>query len=182
MRVAFFVVSMFVVAAPSQASETCRSLAEARQHFGSVHLYWHGPNHCWDTAPGRQFQVQRIRQRTSRIVQQEVPKWREAMSELLPVQASVEARGTETPRSDGETNDPAVGRSNWRDRWVDFAQIAPQSRTENQRDLAVASPTTRSSAASPVLVTVILCFGLVLLLVTAEVVLRNSRYGEVAKG
>jgi hypothetical protein len=42
MRVAVIVVSMLMVATPSAASQSCMSKTEARQHFGSMHIYWHG--------------------------------------------------------------------------------------------------------------------------------------------
>jgi hypothetical protein len=47
LRVAVIVVSMLMVATPSEASQSCMSKTEARQHFGSVHIYWHGQDHCW---------------------------------------------------------------------------------------------------------------------------------------
>ena len=53
MRVAVIVVSMLMVVSPSEASESCMSKTEARQHFGLVHIYWHGVDHCWDASPGR---------------------------------------------------------------------------------------------------------------------------------
>ena len=54
MRVAVFVVFVSVVlATPSEASKSCMSKTEARQHFGSAHLQWHGPEHCWDATPTR---------------------------------------------------------------------------------------------------------------------------------
>jgi hypothetical protein len=40
MRVAMIVVSILVVATPSEASKSCMSKTEARQHFGSVRIYW----------------------------------------------------------------------------------------------------------------------------------------------
>src|SRR6266853_612266 len=42
MRVALFVVFVSVLTTPSEASNSCMSKTEARQHFGSVHIYWHG--------------------------------------------------------------------------------------------------------------------------------------------
>jgi hypothetical protein len=79
MRVALIVVSMLVVATPSEASRSCMSKAEARQHFGSVHIYWHGADHCWDATPTpRHYQVHG----TQRKIHQ--PKWLDAMSKILP--------------------------------------------------------------------------------------------------
>src|ERR1700716_338081 len=53
LRVGVIVVSMLMVATPSEASQSCMSKTEARQHFGSVHIYWHGQDHCWDATPTR---------------------------------------------------------------------------------------------------------------------------------
>ncbi|HVX77936.1 MAG TPA: hypothetical protein VHB49_17515 [Bradyrhizobium sp.] len=53
MRVVVFVVTMLMIATTSEASSSCMSRSEARQHFGSVHIYWHGADHCWDATSTR---------------------------------------------------------------------------------------------------------------------------------
>src|SRR5258707_15424904 len=66
MPIAVIAVSMFVmlvVTTPSEASQSCMSKTEARQHFGGVHIYWHGLDHCWDATPGR-HQIHRVQRRT----------------------------------------------------------------------------------------------------------------------
>jgi hypothetical protein len=99
MPVAVIAVSMFimlVVATPSRASPSCMSKTEARQHFGSKHVYWHGQNHCWDANPTRRLTQNHKGQRNRRIheVQRNIdqPKWQESMSEMLsddePVQTA----------------------------------------------------------------------------------------------
>ena len=80
MRVAMIVVSILVVSTPSEASTSCMSKTEARQHFGSVHIYWHGPDHCWDATPTRGHH--QIAYRVQRKIDQ--PKWRDAMSAMSP--------------------------------------------------------------------------------------------------
>jgi len=50
MRVAVLVVAILMIATTSEASQSCMSKTEARRHFGSVHLYWHGADHCWDAS------------------------------------------------------------------------------------------------------------------------------------
>jgi hypothetical protein len=62
------------------------SKTEARQHFGSAHIYWHGQDHCWDTTPTRHHQIQGRRKNLVHEVQQTIdrPKWRDSMSEMLP--------------------------------------------------------------------------------------------------
>ncbi len=101
MRVALIVAVMLMAATPTKAAESCMSKGEARRHFGSVHIYWHGADHCWDASPGR---------RQRHVVRKVVPKpdpapskWRDALSEMVP-----EASAPET---------------SWLDRWVD---IKPQ--------------------------------------------------------
>jgi hypothetical protein len=73
---AVIAISMFVaivLGTPSKASQQCMSKAEARQHFGSVHIYWHGRVHCWDATAPRRVRESR----------KSPPfKWREAMSEI----------------------------------------------------------------------------------------------------
>src|ERR1700730_11043951 len=76
MRVAVIVVSMLMVAAPSEASRSCMGKTEARQHFGSAHIYWHGADHCWDATPTRRYhQIHNVRKKIDE------PKWHKAISE-----------------------------------------------------------------------------------------------------
>jgi hypothetical protein len=51
MRVAVMVVFVSLLTTRSEASTSCMSKTEARQHFGTVYLYWHGPERCWDATP-----------------------------------------------------------------------------------------------------------------------------------
>ncbi len=53
MRVAVIVAFVSLLTTPSEASTSCMSKTEARQHFGTVYLYWHHPEHCWDATPTR---------------------------------------------------------------------------------------------------------------------------------
>jgi len=85
MRVALFILLMLVVSTPSEASQSCMTKTEARQHFGAAHIYWHGRDQCWDANPGRRrhqaHRVQQIRKVERKIDQ---PKWYESMSQMLP--------------------------------------------------------------------------------------------------
>jgi hypothetical protein len=135
MRVAVIVVTMVVATTPLEASKSCMSKTEAREHFGSVHIYWHGPDHCWDATPGRHHQIQGVRRRTpteevrrkpdqprteqSSIEKSNVEKsgrnqssldlssWRDSMSAMLP-DVATSRRATADPRLDGN-GDPANG-------------------------------------------------------------------------
>ena len=53
MRVVVLVVAVLVIATTSEASSACMSKGEARRHFGSVHIYWHGSDRCWDATSTR---------------------------------------------------------------------------------------------------------------------------------
>jgi hypothetical protein len=120
MRVAVLVV-LLMAATPSEASESCMSQTEARQHFGSVHIYWHGKNHCWDatrshqrdaTPARRSGEVQKVRQEMA------APKWHEAMSEMLPDENTVQ-RSWIDRWVNIEPPPPIILR------WVDIAQVTP---------------------------------------------------------
>ena len=111
MRVAVIVVGLVVVSTPSQASRSCMTQAEARQQFATSHLYWRG-RHCWDAMTPSRRVVHRIRENFQREAQRDPaepnnpePKWREAMSEMLPA---------------NEAPSPSV---NWETRWVEIAQV-----------------------------------------------------------
>ena len=118
MRVALFVVFVSVLTTPSEASNSCMSKTEARQHFGSVHIYWHGKDHCWDATPIRRHHTvrQNIHPPTAqRKIDQ--PKWHDAMSEMLPNEEPV--RSPWVDRWIDIEPSPIVSR------WVDIAQVAP---------------------------------------------------------
>jgi hypothetical protein len=135
MRVAVFVVAVLVVTTPSEASESCMTKAEARQHFGSVHIYWHGPNHCWDATPTRRYGTNRVQRRTPiREVKPETdqPKGRDSMSEMLvdtdPAQPLRTSASTQVRR---DVNDGAVGATPWIDRWLDVESSPVATRWVN---------------------------------------------------
>jgi hypothetical protein len=129
MRIALIVVSMLAVATPSQASRSCMSQTEARQHFASEHLYWHGPDHCWDATVPRHRQIQAQRKTPVQSVQQksDQPKWRDSMSEMLaddePVQSPTPPKPLDVEYRESDTT--VAGRL-WSDRWVDVGPIQPR--------------------------------------------------------
>jgi len=138
MRVAVFVALVLVVSTPSEASQSCMTKSEARQHFGSAHLYWHGKDHCWDATPIRwrhqAHRVQKIRKvEQIRNVQRKIdrPSWYESMSEMLPAEEPAE--------------EPA--KTSWVDRWVD---IEPAQRPMVEI-AAVAPPTVIERRPEPML-------------------------------
>jgi hypothetical protein len=162
MRVAVLVV-LLVVATPSEASQSCMSKTEARQHFGS-YIYWHGKDHCWDATPIRSHQRVATPTRRSRQVHRiqpkiDEPKWHEAMSEMLPDENTVQR--------------------SWVDRWVtieppppivsrrvDIAQVTPPPIIEP-------NPEPRAVPRGVLLVLVLVVMAMTLVIV--EVLLRIAR-------
>jgi hypothetical protein len=121
MRVVVIVVCALAVATPSEASRSCMSKTEARQHFGSTHIYWHGPQHCWDATPTRRHhQIRQVQQKKS-----DEPKWHDAMSEMLPDGGAVAAPAPPAPASAPSIDRPLNGeQSPIASRWVDIVQVA----------------------------------------------------------
>jgi hypothetical protein len=108
--IALAMLAVLALTAPSGASQSCMSRAEARQHFGSVHIYWHGQNHCWDAIPTGRHHIDKVQ---STIDQ---PKRDESMAE-----ASVDCRANIERSQHGIDA-----------RCIDIAQVAPPliTRTE----------------------------------------------------
>jgi hypothetical protein len=127
MRIGVIVVSMLVLTTASEASNSCMTKTEARQHFGSVHIYWHGKDHCWDATPGRRHgRIHTVRQKdhldtVQQTVQQKIhqPSWHDSMSEMLPDEAPVRTPWV-APQVDIEPPQLSMA-----ERWVDIAPVAP---------------------------------------------------------
>jgi hypothetical protein len=115
------VVSMLVVATPSEASKSCMTKTNARDVCRTSYLYWHGADHCWDATPTRHNQIHKVQRENNQQFQQknDQPKWHDAMSEMLA--------------------DAAAG-APWVNRWVDIVQVAPPPTIESQPQLMVAPP------------------------------------------
>jgi hypothetical protein len=113
MRVAVIVAFVSVLATSSEASPSCMSKTEARQHFGAVYLYWHGPEHCWDATPTR---ARGIRHR----VRHDEPAPRFVIPIPSPdLRRSANAMVTDEPETDLITATP------WVERWIDITQVVP---------------------------------------------------------
>lgn len=126
MRVAMIVVTMMALTTPSIASQSCMSQAEARKHFASSHLYWHGADHCWDATPPRHHQIQARKNLIQEAQRKDDRlKWQDSQDSVpdtLPDDGPVR-----TPAS-GEgyrQDDGAVTGTPWADRWVEIGP--PQS-------------------------------------------------------
>jgi len=153
MRVAAIVVSILMVGTPSGASESCMSMTEARQHFGLVHIYWHGADHCWDASSGRRqpHVIHKV------VAKPDQPKWRDALSEMIP--------------------DANVAKTPWLDRWVD---IKPSELPLVARWVDIPQVTS-SPAAEPMptpraVVLLLALLVIALVLATIEVLLQGTIY------
>src|SRR5262249_55411373 len=136
-RAAVIVVAVVMVTTPSHASKSCMTQAEARAQFPTTHLYWHGSDHCWDAIAPRHRLVHRIKPRVTREADADdeepkkpEPNWRNALSEMLPEEASAGApvfRTAPAPQTVWSYDDSAAPAplTSWLDRWVDIAQVAP---------------------------------------------------------
>jgi hypothetical protein len=135
MRIAVIVVAIVMVSTPSHASNSCMTMAEARQHFRTAHLYWHGAGHCWDATVPRYAIVHRLREKDRQPPEPDnqesknpAPQWREAMSEMLPDDGASPAPAPQIFRPSSWTYDETAAPArlmNWLDRWVDVAQVTP---------------------------------------------------------
>ncbi len=194
MRVAIIVVAVSLASVPALASPACMTQNEARQKFRTEHLWWHGPNRCWDATPGRARLAQRIRARETRQavreaeperenVEEKKPsravvetKWRDAMSKARPedlsssttVAASAQAEVSLAPL----VAPAAPPRPDWRDRWVEITQRVPpivdkDSPADIAADARAVEPLVTPTRVMLALLVLLLAFG------TFELVVRR---------
>ena len=167
MPVAVIVVSMLVmlvVTTPSEASGSCMSKTEVRQHFGSVHIYWHGRDHCRDAAPTRRpRQIQNVQRKLQvHEVQQKIdqPKWHDSMSAMLPddkpVQTTVQAP--------------------WVDRWIDIEPPQVPIVARGVEPLPVIERKAEPMVSPRALVLVLATIAMALTLATIELLFRGVTY------
>jgi hypothetical protein len=154
---------MLVVTTPSEASQSCMSTTEARQHFGSVHIYWHGRDHCWGATPiRRHHQINKVQRKVQiHEVQEQIeqPNWHDSMSKMLPDDEPVQA-----PWLDRWAN---IEPSSIVARWVDIVQVTPPP-------IIVRKPEPMVTPRGVMLVLVFLAT--VLTLATIEVLFRCTIY------
>jgi hypothetical protein len=212
MRVAVIVVTMLVVTTPSGASQSCMSKAEARQHFPSVHLYWHGPGRCWDadaTSAQRHQSIPGVQPRTPiREVQRKNDQPR--IDQPGIDQAGIDQPKIDQPKIDqpkwrdsisevlAESGpEQTIGESRgarydgngdtagtpWVDRWVDVGTSSVVGRTVGIAP--VASPPIVEGKAEPLITlrgVVLVCISLVLALATFEVLFVGAIYQRAKSG
>ncbi|MGH9696669.1 MAG: hypothetical protein ACRD5Z_21155 [Bryobacteraceae bacterium] len=167
MPAAVIAISMLVALAtgtPSEASQQCMSKAEARQQFGSVHIYWHGRAHCWDATPPRRVHESR----KSRPI-----KWRDAMSEILP-----EGKSGILPESKPVQT---IVEPSWLERWVDIRPSQLPFAADSVDSARLQSPPivereSRSGIAPRFLLLACIAVAIGLTLATIEFLFRRSVY------
>ena len=146
MRVAIIVAAIALASSPADSSPSCMTKSEARAKFPTSHLWWRGPNHCWDaTPPSRQRLAQRIRKGPKQDAKAERdeeaeekkpderkrpalahdPRWREAMSRMRPEDMLEQRTPSRATASAEAVNVPLATRVNFWERWVDIAQRTP---------------------------------------------------------
>ena len=189
MRTAAVFLFVLLAASPANASKSCMTMAEARAQFATSHLYWHGPDHCWDaTAPQHRI-VRRVKPKEQQQTEGEdtapsiaaqddaaparrEPKWRNAMSEMLP--ADTPGVASALPSL------PAIAATgmNWLDRWVDVAQVAPPSFLRRNTELAAAEVSTSAGQKADPMVTpmrlILVFLSIVVILAVIELLFRNT--------
>jgi hypothetical protein len=175
-------------------------MAEARTQFATSHLYWHGPGHCWDATAPQHRMISRVKPKEPRQAQGEAreeaqeetrgdkpavvtpdddtvparrePRWRNAMSEMLPAEApSVAAAGPTLPAI-------AAAGMNWLDRWVDVAQIAPPSFLRRSAEATTADVAPAAVQKADPMVTpmrlILVFLSVVVILAVIELLFRNT--------
>lgn len=189
MRAAVIVLFVMVTASPSHASKSCMTLAEARAQFATSHLWWHGSDHCWDAKAAQHRIAHRIKPKENQKDEQQAqkseqaqdddrsvpakrePKWRNAMSEMLPTDAPVIA--SSAPSLEAITAVPGM---NWLDRWVDVTQVIPDA-ILGRATAPETAPPAAGEKADPMVtpVRLILVFlSIVVILAVIELLFRNT--------
>jgi hypothetical protein len=129
-----------VLATAVDASPSCMSKTEARQHFGTVPLYWHGRSRCWDaTATRREPRIDKARK-------EDRPKWRDAMSKIL---------------ADAEQRVPANAPNPLLERWVDMGPTAVSPLARRWVDIAPAKSSAVEPKPAPLLTPQVIMLGLI---------------------
>jgi hypothetical protein len=113
------VVFVSVLTTSSEASKSCMSKTEARQHFGSVHIYWHGVDHCWDATS---IQRHGVRHRVHYQVRYHVP---EPISRAVVPTPSPDLRRSANAMATDEPETGPVTATPWVERWTDITQVVP---------------------------------------------------------
>ena len=199
MRVALIVVAIAFVASPSHASPSCMTIAEARVAFAGKHLWWHGPNRCWDATPGRRQLAKRIK---AREVQKAVvsgpqaeraaveekkqqnwtqeknwtheSRWRESMSRMR-AEDDAALQSSASASASVDISEPAAPpRVNWRDRWV---EVVPRGPPIAGRSASIELSTAAALEVEPMVTplrVILALLGVILMIAVVEIVFRST--------
>ena len=188
MRTATIFVFVLLAASPAKASKSCMTMAEARAQFATSHLWWHGPNHCWDATPPTHRIVRRVKpteqqadddsatpdvaaQDDGTVPAKREPKWRDAMSEMLPADAPGFGAASSLPTI-------ATTGMNWLDRWVDVAQVVPLSLLRRDPEAAASEASPAAGQKADPMVTpvrlILIFMSIVVILAVIELLFRNT--------
>jgi hypothetical protein len=167
MRVAVIVVVLFAGTTSLQASQSCMNKGEARKHFSTSHIYWHGPDHCWDATPPHHgihgvrrntssHQAERKRHRPEHTDQDQA----QLDEQSKPDRPKADRSNADRPKPDRSTPDQVKSdQSKWRDSMsamlLDAGQAllatrdARPDRTDNAATAAPASDGDGNAESSP---------------------------------
>jgi hypothetical protein len=145
---AVLAVVLLALTTSTEASQSCMTRTEARQHFGSLHLYLHPREHCWDTLPARKA-FQNINPDTT---------------------IGQGARHQPSPKTVHEE----IVQTQWVDRWVeiDRSQYPALARWIEMVEVASPIPQSRLGSAFTPRGVVLAVIAIVLTLATIEVLFR----------
>ena len=113
--------SMLLVVTRAHGSAACMTKAEARSHWPRSHIWWHGPNHCWDNNASRN-----IRYNGHRIMPDALP------IHAMAKQISIDANGDdltpydevmEKPQPQDECCWPPLDERSFKSRWDEVPEL-----------------------------------------------------------
>jgi hypothetical protein len=148
---------------------------EARKHFATSYLYWHGSGHCWDANSGRLRSESHTRQKGKEEVRKEEsePNWREAHSQLLSPEAALSAPQSQPSEGHEATRETSEG-APLSQRWVDIAQVVPSFDAQRSDPMLALGASARSSGPSIAAGGIILIFLGSMVVVAVTEFLRRS--------
>ena len=198
MRIAVIAVAIVMVSSPSLASPSCMTMAEARAAFGNKHLWWHGPNRCWDATPSRRRLAERSKvkvpkqaardtqvdkQAVQTIAEEKKPpgwthesRWREAMSKMLPEDVAALQQPPARAQASIETSDVPLPRFEMpiappRTNWRDrWVEVVPSVPSVADKPSAVVFSTAAAPEAEPMLTPTRVILALLAMLLTLALV------------
>jgi hypothetical protein len=141
MRIVMIAAVIVLASSQAQASPSCMTQSEARAKFPTAHLWWHGPNRCWDATPSRTQLSKRIKASDTRQAS------REALAEQEPPQEKI-AQGKIAQSTIGLERKP----QNWahESRWREaMSRMLPEDEPRVETPAQAGAQTQASSTPLP---------------------------------